>query len=414
MTRRRVVITGLGAICAIGNDAPSTWAAAKAGTSGARRVNRFDPSRIACQIACEVQGYDPEAVFDRNAKKLDLFSQFAVIAADEAMKDSGIDMETVDRDRCGVIAGSGIGGLNGIEEQYRQMMDRGPRRVSPHFIPKIMINAMAGQISIRHGLRGGSYITASACASASHAIGLAFRAIRDGELDMAVTGGSESTITELAMAGFANMKAMCSTRNDEPELASRPFDKGRNGFVMGEGAGILVFEDLEHARARGARIYGEMKGFGMTSDAHHITAPSPDGQGPAKAIKQALADGAVDIERVNYINAHGTSTPLNDAAETRAVHAVFGDHAKKLAMSSSKSMVGHLLGGSGGVEMVLCALSMSEGVVHPTINYETPDPDCDLDYVPNEARDLQIDHILCNSLGFGGHNVALCAARFVD
>ncbi|MHC4940452.1 MAG: beta-ketoacyl-ACP synthase II [Planctomycetota bacterium] len=411
MTRRRVVITGLGAICAIGKTAPDAWAAAKAGTSGARRVTRFDPSALASQNACEVKDWDSEALFGRDAKKIDLFTEFAIVAADEAVKDSGIDLDQTDRDRCGVITGSGIGGLNGIEEQHRQMLKRGVRRVSPHFIPKIMINAMAGQISIRHGLRGGSYITASACASASHAIGLAFRAIRDGDLDFVVTGGSEATITELAMAGFSNMRAM-STRNGEPEKASRPFDKGRDGFVIGEGAGILVFEDLEHARARGARIYAEMKGFGMTSDAHHITAPTPEGTGPSEAMRLALADGQVDPERVNYINAHGTSTPLNDAAESRAIRTVLQSHADTVAVSSSKSMVGHLLGGSGGVEMVLCAHSVAEGVVHPTINYETPDPECDLDYVPNEARELAVDHMLCNSLGFGGHNVSLCAARF--
>jgi len=411
MTRRRVVITGLGAICAIGKTAPGSWEAAKAGTSGARRVTRFDPSSIASQNACEVRDWDSDAIFGRDAKKIDLFSQYAIVAAEEAVKDSGIDLDQADRDMCGVITGSGIGGLNGIEEQHRIMLERGARRVSPHFIPKIMINAMAGQISIRHGLRGGSYITASACASASHAIGLAFRAIRCGELDYVVTGGSEATITELAMAGFSNMRAM-STRNDEPERASRPFDKNRDGFVIGEGAGILVFEDLDHALQRGARIYAEMKGFGMTSDAHHITAPTPEGTGPAQAMRRALADGEIDPERINYINAHGTSTPLNDAAETRAIRTVLQSHADKVAVSSSKSMVGHLLGGSGGVEMVLCAQSMAEGIVHPTINYETPDPDCDLDYIPNEARELVVDHMLCNSLGFGGHNVALCAARY--
>jgi 3-oxoacyl-[acyl-carrier-protein] synthase II len=411
MTRRRVVITGLGAICAIGKTAPGSWEAAKAGTSGARRVTRFDPSSIASQNACEVPDWDADAIFGRDAKKIDLFSQYAIVAAEEAVKDSGIDLDQADRDMCGVITGSGIGGLSGIEEQHRIMLERGARRVSPHFIPKIMINAMAGQISIRHGLRGGSYITASACASASHAIGLAFRAIRCGELDYVVTGGSEATITELAMAGFSNMRAM-STRNDEPERASRPFDKNRDGFVIGEGAGILVFEDLDHALQRGARIYAEMKGFGMTSDAHHITAPTPEGTGPAQAMRRALADGEVDPERINYVNAHGTSTPLNDAAETRAIRTVLQSHADTVAVSSSKSMVGHLLGGSGGVEMVLCAQSMADGIVHPTINYETPDPDCDLDYIPNEARELVVDHMLCNSLGFGGHNVSLCAARY--
>ena len=411
MTKRRVVISGVGALCSIGDNAASSWEAAKAGRSGAARVTRFDASRIACQIACEVKSYDPEARFGRDARKLDLFTQFAIIAADEAVADSGIDFLSEDQPRCGVIVGSGIGGLNGIEQQYKLLLEKGPRRVSPHFIPKIMINSMAGQISIRHHLKGHNYITASACASSSHAIGLALHAIRDGMMDIVVTGGSESTITELAMAGFSNMKAM-STRNDDPERASRPFDKDRDGFVMGEGAAILVFEELEHALARGARIYAEMKGFGMTSDAYHITAPSPDGAGPAEAMRLALQDGQVDPERVNYINAHGTSTSLNDAAESRAIRAVFGDQADKLAVSSTKSMVGHVLGASGAVELALVAKSILEGVVHPTINYETPDPDCDLDYIPNEARELRVDHILSNSLGFGGHNDSLCAARF--
>ncbi|MHC4953926.1 MAG: beta-ketoacyl-ACP synthase II [Planctomycetota bacterium] len=411
MNRRRVVITGVGALCSIGDDAASSWEAAKSGRSGATRVTRFDPSRLACQIACEVKNYDANARWGREARKLDLFTQYSIITADEAVADSGIDFSSEDGTRCGVITGSGIGGLNGIEEQYRQLLEKGPRRVSPHFIPKIMINSMAGQISIRHGLRGHNYITASACASASHAIGLALNAIRQGDMDIIVTGGAESTITELAMAGFSNMKAM-STRNDDPERASRPFDKDRDGFVMGEGAGMLIFEELEHAKARGAHIYAEMKGFGMTSDAYHITAPTPEGTGPADAMRIALRDGQVDAERVNYINAHGTSTPLNDAAESRAIRTVFGDHADRIAVSSSKSMVGHILGGSGAVELVLCAKSVDDGIVHPTINYETPDPECDLDYVPNEARELAVDNVLSNSLGFGGHNVSLCIGRY--
>jgi 3-oxoacyl-[acyl-carrier-protein] synthase II len=411
MTPRRVAITGVGAVCALGNDAPTSWEAAKAGRSGAARISRWDPSDLACQIACEVRDFDAQAYFGRDAKKLDLFTQYGVHAADEAVQDSGVDLASEDLDRCGVIAGSGIGGLNEIETQHLVMLDRGARRVTPHFIPKLMINALAGQISIRHGLRGPNYITASACASASHALGLAFRSIRDGECDIVLTGGSEATITKLAMAGFSNMKAM-STRNDDPATASRPFDAGRDGFVMGEGAGMLVFEDLEHAQKRGARIYAEVKGFGMTADAHHITAPTPEGAGPAKAMAHALADGHVDPERVNYINAHGTSTPLNDAAETRAIRTVFQEHADKIAVSSSKSMVGHILGGSGGVELVLTALMIRDGVVHPTINYETPDPECDLDYVPNETRELAIDHALSNSLGFGGHNVSLLLARY--
>ncbi len=411
MSTRRVVVTGVGAMCALGNDAPTIWSAAKAGRSGARRLTRYEPTTLACQIACEIDGFDSAAYFGRATKKLDLFTQYGVVAADEAIKNSGIDFEKADLDRCGVIVGSGIGGLSSIEANHKVLQERGAHRVTPHFIPMLMINALAGQISIRHGLRGPNYITASACASASHALGLAFRSIRNNETDVVVSGGSEATITELAMAGFSNMKAM-STRNDDPTKASRPFDKNRDGFVMGEGAGMLVFEELEHAKARGATIYAEVKGFGMTADAYHITAPTPEGHGPSRAMKNALDDGRVDAERVNYINAHGTSTSLNDAAETKAIRRVFGEHADKLAVSSSKSMAGHLLGGSGGLELALCALMAHEGVIHPTINYETPDPDCDLDYVPNEARDFQIDHLLSNSLGFGGHNVSLLMARF--
>jgi 3-oxoacyl-[acyl-carrier-protein] synthase II len=411
MVQRRVVISGLGAVCALGRDVPTIWEAACAGRSGATRVTRFDPSEIASQVACEVKGFDAEAHFGRDAKKLDLFCQYGVVAADEAVRDSGLDMGREDPDRCGVITGSGIGGLIEIENQFTQLRERGPRRVSPHFVPKLMINALSGQISIRHGLKGPSYITASACASSSHALGLAFQAIRDGMCDVVVTGGAEATITLLAMAGFSNMKAM-STRNHDPARASRPFDRDRDGFVMGEGAGMLVFEELEHARRRGARVYAEVKGYGFTADAHHITAPTPGGEGPAKAMANALRMGGVDPERVNYVNAHGTSTPLNDAAETRAIHAVFGRHARSLCVSSSKSMVGHLLGASGGLEMVLTAKMIEERVVHPTINYENPDPECDLDYVPNEARPLAVDHALSNSLGFGGHNVSILVARF--
>lgn len=410
MTQRRVVITGVGVVSALGNDAPTNLAAAKAGKSGARLVTKFDASQLACRIACEVD-WDSAARFGREAKKLDIFCQYGITAADEAIVDSGLDMSVEDGDRCGVVTGSGIGGLHGIENQYQQMLDRGPHRISPHFVPMMMINALSGQISIRHGMRAANYTTASACASSSHALGLAFRTIREGECDVIVAGGSEATITMLAMGGFSNMKAM-STRNDDPERACRPFDKDRDGFVMGEGAGMMVLEELEHAKARGARIYAEMKGFGMTADAHHITAPTPDGSGPANAMRNALRDGRCDPERINYINAHGTSTPLNDAAESRAIRTVLKEQADKLCVSSSKSMVGHILGGSGGVELVLSALMAYESVVHPTINYETPDPECDLDYVPNEARELRIDHLLSNSLGFGGHNVSLLLARF--
>ena len=410
MSRRRVVITGLGAVCSLGNDVPTVWEAAKAGRSGTRRVTRFDPSNLPCRIACEVRDFDGQAYFGREAKKLDPFSQYGVVAADEAIRSAGLDFAAEDSYRCGVITGTGIGGLTELETQHGVLLEKGARRVSPFFIPRLMANALSGHISIRHGLRGPSYVTVSACASSSHALGLAFHAIRSGSSDVMVTGGSEATITELAMAGFSNMKAM-STRNEEPERASRPFDRERDGFVMGDGAGMLVFEELERAKARGAVILAEVKGFGMTADAHHITAPTPEGEGPAEAMRLAMQDGQVDRERVSYINAHGTSTPLNDAAETLAIRTVFGEHADRLCVSSSKSMVGHLLGGSGGLEAALTVLMIRDGVINPTINQETPDPACDLDYVPNESREAPIDHALSNSLGFGGHNVSLLFAR---
>ena len=412
MPRRRVVITGLGAICAIGNTAVESWAAAKRGQSGGGRVTRFDASMLGSQVACEIKGFDPEAYFgEREARRYDLFCQYGLVSADEAVRDSGLDFSAEEGDRCGCITGSGIGGLTEIVEQHAKMLAKSPRRISPHFVPKLMINALSGNISIRFGLRGPNYSTTSACASSSHAIGLAFRSIRDGESDIMVTGGSEATISGLANGGFSNMRAM-STRNDDPAKASRPFDRDRDGFVMGEGSGMLVLEEAEHAKARGAVIYAEVSGFGMSADAHHITAPTPKGEGPAKAMEMALRDGNADLERVNYINAHGTSTPLNDAAETRAIKTVFGAHARSLLVSSSKSMVGHVLGGSGGLELVLSALGTKEGVVHPTINYQTPDPECDLDYVPNEARDLRVDYALSNSLGFGGHNVSILFNRY--
>ncbi|HEX5136806.1 MAG TPA: beta-ketoacyl-ACP synthase II [Planctomycetota bacterium] len=411
MSRRRVVVTGLGAICGLGNDAPAVWAGAKAGRSSARALTRIDPTDLGSRIACEVRDFDADAILGHGARKLDPFCQYGVVAADEALKDSGLDPAREDLERCAVITGSGIGGLTELEAQHSVLMERGARRVSPFFIPRLMINALSGNISIRNGFRGPNYITASACASSSHAIGLAFRSLRDGECDVCMTGGAEATITRLAMAGFSNMKAM-SVRNDDPERASRPFDRDRDGFVMGEGAGMLVLEELGRAKKRGARIYAEVKGFGMTADAHHITAPTPEGKGPADAMRLALRDGGVDPERVNYVNAHGTSTPLNDAAESRAIRTVFGGHADRLCVSSAKSMAGHLLGASGGLELVLTALMAHEGVVHPTINYENPDPECDLDYVPNEARPLRIDHALSNSLGFGGHNVSILVARF--
>jgi 3-oxoacyl-[acyl-carrier-protein] synthase II len=409
---RRVAITGLGVVSAVGTTAEGSFRAVLNGESGVSRIRAFDPSDFTTQIAAQVpEDFDPTTVLGaKEVRKLDPFTVYALYAADEALKDCAIDLETADRERIGVIMGSGIGGLSKIEEQGEVLRSRGPRRVTPHFVPMIMLNAVAGQVSIKFGLRGPNFATASACASASHAIGLAFQSVRTGQADVVVTGGAEATITPLAVSGFCAARAM-STRNDDPAAASRPFDKDRDGFVMGEGAGVLVFEEMESARARGARIYAEVKGFGMSADAFHITAPDETGDGPARSMRFALADAGLNPEDVDYVNAHGTSTPYNDKIETLAIRTVFGGHADSLHVSSSKSMVGHLLGASGGVELVFTALSVARDVVHPTINYTTPDPECDLDYVPNTARETKVGNALSNSLGFGGHNASIIVGK---
>ncbi|MCC7013771.1 MAG: beta-ketoacyl-ACP synthase II [Planctomycetes bacterium] len=410
---RRVVITGLGTINALGNDVETSWARILRGENGIGPITRFDTSQQSVKIAAQV-ALDPSKHFAvPDMRKLDPFTMWALLATDEAMRDAGLDPAKADdaeRERWGCIIGTGIGGITGIEEQYDGLMEKGPRRVSPHFVPKIMANAVSGQVAIKNGLLGTCFTTSSACASAGHAMGMAWRSIQWGESDLVVTGGSESATTPLSLAGFSNMKAL-STRNDDPAAACRPFDKERDGFVMGEGCGVLVFEELEHARRRGARIYAEVKGYGSTDDAYHITAPEESGRGPARALRQALAHARLAPESVDYINAHGTSTPYNDAIETRAIKLVFGEHAKKLCVSSTKSMVGHLLGASAAVELVVTALSIHHGVVHPTRNYTTPDPECDLDYVPGAARQLRVRNALSNSLGFGGHNVSICIGQ---
>ncbi|HUR29081.1 MAG TPA: beta-ketoacyl-ACP synthase II, partial [Planctomycetota bacterium] len=358
--------------------------------------------------------WDPAAHFNvMDLRKLDPFTMWAILASREAFKDAGIDPQTVsesERERFGSIIATGIGGITGIEEQFLTMLEKGPRRVSPHFIPKIMANAVSGQVSIEHGLLGTTFTTSSACASAAHAIGMAWRAIQWDDCDVVVTGGAESATTRLGLAGFCSAKAL-STRNEDPGAASRPFDRDRDGFVMGEGCGILIFEEYERAKKRGARIYAEVKGYGSTDDAFHITAPKEDGQGPARAFREALRHAKIDPTSVDYVNAHGTSTKYNDAIETRALKLCFGEHAKKLAVSSTKSMVGHLLGASAAVELVVTALSVHHDVVHPTRNYTTPDPDCDLDYVPGSARKLRVRNAISNSLGFGGHNVSICIGK---
>ncbi len=411
MSGRRVVVTGIGALTSLGNDAGSTFAGLLEGRSGAGPISRWDAKDHVTKFACEIRNFDPSTVLEpHEARKLDPFALYAMAAAQEAMRDSGLVLEKEDLTRIGAVVGVGIGGLTDIEGQHSVLLERGPRRVNPFFIPKIMMNAAAGQISIRYGLQGPNFATASACASSAHAVGLSMKAIRWDEADVMLAGGSEATITPLGIAGFNALKAL-STRNDAPEKASRPFDRDRDGFVMGEGSGCLVLEELERARRRGARIYAEVKGFGMTADAFHITAPAPKGEGARRSMLLALRDAKLAPADIQYVNAHGTSTPINDPLETAAMKGAFGDHARRLAISSSKSMIGHLLGGSGAVEAVITALSIARGVVHPTANLENPDPECDLDYVPGAAREMEVRNAISNSLGFGGHNATILLGR---
>jgi 3-oxoacyl-[acyl-carrier-protein] synthase II len=412
---RRVVITGLGTVNALGLNVETSFPRILAGENGVSRIRLFDPEGLACTIAAQVDWDPAEHGFaGADLRKLDPFTMWALMASTEALRDAGLENIHEDdeeaRTRYGTIIATGIGGITGIIEQNAVLNERGPRRVSPHFIPRIMANAVSGQVAIRHGLMGTAFTTSSACASAGHAIGMAWRAIQWDDCDLVVTGGSESAITMISMAGFGSAKAL-STRNDDPGAASRPFDKDRDGFVMGEGCGLLVFEEYERAKARGARIYAEVKGYGSSDDAFHITAPKQDGKGPARAFAEALRHAKLNPEDVQYVNAHGTSTAYNDSIETRALKLTFGDHAKQLAVSSTKSMIGHLLGAATGVELVYTTLAVHTGKVHPTRNYTTPDPDCDLDYVPNEAREVEVRNALCNSLGFGGHNVSIVIGK---
>ena len=411
---RRVVITGLGTINPLGLDVETSWTRVLAGENGVGVIERFDTSGHTAKIAAMVD-WDASEHFPGPAqRKLDPFTMWALIAGREAMRDAGLEnvaeLPEEERERFASIIGTGIGGITGIEEQHLIMQEKGARRVSPHFIPRIMANAVSGQVAIDQGLLGTAFTTSSACASSGHAIGMAWQSIKSGESDLVVTGGAESATTPLGLAGFCSAKAL-STRNDDPGAACRPFDKDRDGFVMGEGCGILVFEEYEHAKARGARIYAEVKGFGSTDDAFHITAPKEDGRGPARAMGLALKSAGIATTDVDYINAHGTSTAYNDAIESRAIRRAFEDHADKLCVSSTKSMIGHLLGASSAVELVMTALSVHHGRVHPTRNYTTPDPDCDLDYIAEGARELAVRNALSNSLGFGGHNVSVCIGQ---
>lgn len=413
--KRRVVVTGVGLITPVGTGVPSAWPALLRGEPGGGPITHFEvDERYATRIACEVKGFDPSSVLDaKESRRYDRFAQFALVAADEAMRDAGLDgvPEGVAPHRMGVIFGSGIGGISTFEEQSRTLLERGPQRVSPFFVPMFIPDIAPGLISIRYGAKGANFTTVSACASAAHAIGESFRAIERGDVDVMITGGSEATITPLTVAGFAAMKAM-STRNDEPASASRPFDATRDGFVMGEGAGCLILEAEEVARARGARILGEVAGYGLTADAYHITAPSPDGEGATQAMRMALEDAGAQPEEVSYVNAHGTSTPHNDRSESAAIRTLLGNHAEKIVVGSTKSMTGHLLGAAGAIEGVISVLACHHGIVPPTINLTNPDPDCDLDYAVDGARTMPVGLVLSNSFGFGGHNVSLAFRRF--
>jgi 3-oxoacyl-[acyl-carrier-protein] synthase II len=412
--RRSVVVTGLGAVCGLGLSFQDIWKGLINGRSGVQDLTHFDVTNYRTRFGAEVPSYDASEQFGvREARKLDPFTQFALLAAKDCVTDSKVDFTSLDLDRVGCIMGTGIGGITSIEEHHMVMLERGPRRASPHFIPKMMPNAVSGQISIRYGLRGTSFATSSACASAGHALGMALRTIQYGEADMVLSGGSEAPISTQALAAFGAMKAL-STRNEAPAEASRPFDKDRDGFVMGEGAAVLMLEERQHALDRGARIYAEFTGYGSTADAFHITQPKEDANGPTRAMNQAMQDAGAKPEDIDYINAHGTSTHFNDLVETKAIHRVFGDHAANLAVSSTKSMVGHLLGGSAAIEAAVTARSISEELVHQTLNHTAPGEGCDLDYVPGESRSLKVRHAVSNSLGFGGHNVSLAFRRAID
>ena len=411
---RRVVVTGQGVICPLGNNVEEFWKRLIAGESGIGPVTRFDTAAYDTRFAGEVRGFKPEDSMDRkDIRRSDLFVQFAVAATAQAVKQAGISDQVVDPARFGVIVGSGIGGISTFEDQHRILLEKGPNRVSPFFIPMMISDMASGQVSILFGAKGPNYCTVSACSSGAHAVGEAYRIIQNSEAEVMIAGGAEAPVTPVSFAGFCSMKAM-STRNDDPIRASRPFDSQRDGFVMGEGAGILILEELEHARKRGATVLAEIIGYGATGDAHHMTAPAPEGEGAARAMRAAINDSGLPLGEFGYVNAHGTSTPLNDKFETQAIKSVFGDHARGVAVSSTKSMTGHLLGAAGGLETIICVLALERQVLPPTINYEHPDPDCDLDYVPNTARKVEVRAALTNSLGFGGHNVTLALSRPMD
>jgi 3-oxoacyl-[acyl-carrier-protein] synthase II len=414
MTKRRVVVTGMGMISPLGIGNEPNWEALVAGRSGVGPITKFDTTQYTTKIAGEVRGFNPEKwVEKKEVKKFDTFIHYAIAASDMAVADAKLDCKQTDSDRFGVIIGSGIGGLPLIEEMHQKLIERGPSRISPFFIPGLIVNMASGILSIRHSCKGPSSAPATACATGAHAIGDAYKVIQRDEADVMFAGGSEAVVTPLAIGGFAAMRAL-STRNDEPERASRPWDAQRDGFVMGEGSGLLILESLEHAKARGARIYCELTGYGMSSDAYHITAPSEDADGMIRVMKRALKDANLQPSDIGYINAHGTSTPVGDKIETMAIKNVFGDAAKKVAVSSTKSMTGHLLGAAGGFEAAVVVKVLETGIIPPTINYENPDPECDLDYVPNKARETNAQHVMSNSFGFGGTNGTLIFSKYVE
>ncbi|OZI12529.1 beta-ketoacyl-[acyl-carrier-protein] synthase II [Bacillaceae bacterium SAS-127] len=411
MEKRRVVITGLGIVSPVGNSLEEAWANVLSGVSGVKPLTRVNPDDYPAKVAAEINDFDPEQFMDKKeARKMDRFTQFAVVAAKMAVKDADLTIDETNAERIGVWVGSGIGGMETFENQFKTFLERGYRRVSPFFVPMMIPDMAAGQVSIYLGAKGVNSCTVTACATGTNSIGDAFKVIQRGDADAMVTGGSEAPITQMSMAGFCANTALST--NPDPKTASRPFDANRDGFVMGEGAGILVLEELEHALKRGAKIYAEIVGYGSTGDAHHITAPAPGGEGGARAMQMALNDGGISPEAVDYINAHGTSTPYNDKFETMAIKEVFGDHAKQLSISSTKSMTGHLLGAAGGVEAIFTALAIKNDMIPPTINYETPDAECDLDYTPNESRKKEVQVALSNSLGFGGHNATIALRKF--
>jgi 3-oxoacyl-[acyl-carrier-protein] synthase II len=413
--KRRVVVTGLGLVTPIGNDVAATWGGLMAGANGAAYIQKFDTEKFSVKFACEVKDFDPLSFLDKKeARRMGAFTHFALAASDEAMKHSGLVIDASNADRVGTYISSGIGDFWAIEREHEKLLNSGPDRVSPFFIVSAIVNLAAGNVSIRHGAKGPNSATATACSAGAHAIGDSFRLIERGDADAMICGGAESAITPMSVAGFASMRAL-STRNDDPERASRPFDSERDGFVIGEGSGIMILEELEFAKARGAKILAEIVGYGMTGDAFHVTMPDETGSGAIRVMERAINDAGIGPEQIGYINAHGTSTPYNDKFETLAIKKVFGEHARNgLAVSSTKSMTGHALGAAGGIEAVFSVLVLSEQKLPPTINYEFPDPDCDLDYVPNVARDAAVEHVLSNSFGFGGTNASLVFRRYQE